>query len=264
MIDDNPRPAFHEWHPASTNETMNDSAAIAQMLGPLIDAPAGRPFVVAQLGQSLDGRIATPTGESRWINKEAALDHVHRLRAHVDAVVVGIGTALADDPMLNVRRVNGRNPARVVIDPRGRLHAARRCLSGDDGCRRIVIRSSEARGALHLPSGVELITLEPEHDGKLNPVAIVNALTQRGLPKLLIEGGAWTVSEFIMADAVDRLHVLVAPIILGSGKTGLALAPIDKLSEALRPSARVFPLADGDVLFDCDLRTAATESPRAV
>jgi diaminohydroxyphosphoribosylaminopyrimidine deaminase / 5-amino-6-(5-phosphoribosylamino)uracil reductase len=71
---------------------------------------------------------------------------------------------------------------------------------------------------------------------------------------ILIEGGAWTVSSFIAARAVDRLHVLVAPLIIGSGKTGLSLPPIDRLADALRPATRVHILADGDVLFDCDLR----------
>ena len=83
----------------------------------ITSASSDRPFVVAQLGQSLDGRIATPTGESRWINRHAALTHVHQVRATVDAVMVGIGTVAADDPILNVRHVEGRNPARVVIRP---------------------------------------------------------------------------------------------------------------------------------------------------
>jgi diaminohydroxyphosphoribosylaminopyrimidine deaminase / 5-amino-6-(5-phosphoribosylamino)uracil reductase len=203
------------------------------MLSPLVDADPARPFVVAQLGQSLDGRIATPTGESRWINKDAALDHVHRIRANVDAVLVGVGTVAADDPILNVRRVPGRNPARVVIDPNGRITGVT---------------------APALPEGVEVLSVPLSPDGKLDPNVTVAALFASGLRKLLIEGGAWTVSEFINARAVDRLHVLVAPVILGSGKAGLSLKPIDRLSEALRPTARIFPLADGDVLFDCDLR----------
>ncbi len=223
------------------------------MLAPLLNAHPSRPFVVAQLGQSLDGRIATPTGESRWINKDAALDHVHRIRANVDAVLVGVGTVVADDPILNVRRVHGRNPARVVIDPKGRMPVTARCLDGKDGCRRLVIRA-EGISAPALPDGVEIITLPPDAGGRLDPGATVAALFARGIKTMLIEGGAWTVSEFINAGAVDRLHVLVAPVILGSGKTGLSLTPIDRLSEALRPTARVFPLADGDVLFDCDLR----------
>jgi diaminohydroxyphosphoribosylaminopyrimidine deaminase/5-amino-6-(5-phosphoribosylamino)uracil reductase len=98
------------------------AAAIERVL----QAPRNRPFVVAQLGQSLDGRIATLAGESQWINRDGALDHVHRLRAAVDAVVVGVGTVIADNPRLNVRRVAGRNPARVVIDPSATIPPARK------------------------------------------------------------------------------------------------------------------------------------------
>ena len=98
---------------------------------PILQAPTHRPFVIAQLGQSLDGRIATVTGESRYINGAPALDHLHRLRAAVDAVVVGAGTIAADDPQLTVRRVAGRSPARVVIDPSGRLDAQGKWLTRD-------------------------------------------------------------------------------------------------------------------------------------
>ncbi|HTO78925.1 MAG TPA: RibD family protein, partial [Methylocystis sp.] len=91
------------------------------LFAPFRDASPDRPFVVGQLGQSLDGRIATLSGESRDISGDSALVHLHRIRAHVDAVVVGAGTIVADDPRLSVRRVEGRNPARVVIDPSGKL-----------------------------------------------------------------------------------------------------------------------------------------------
>lgn len=219
---------------------------------PVRNAPKGRPFVVAQLGQSLDGRIATPTGESRWINQNCALDHVHRLRATVDAVVVGVGTVVADDPLLNVRRVMGRHPVRVVIDPMGRSPAEARCFDGKDGIRRILVRSSEA--ASPVPAGVEEIRLALR-GRTLVPTEIVAALYAAGLHTMLVEGGAWTVSQFIDAGAVDRLHVMVAPMILGSGKTGLQLRPIARLAEARRPHAEVHVMADGDVLFDCDLRS---------
>jgi riboflavin-specific deaminase-like protein len=215
-------------------------------------APPGQPFVVAQLGQSLDGRIATPTGESRWINRAAALEHVHRIRGAVDAVLVGVSTVVADDPLLNVRRVPGRNPARVVLDPFGRVPLAAKCFDGTDGVRRLVVRVRPGPR----PDGVEEIVLAGP-DGRIDPRRVVQALAASGLPKLLIEGGAATVSSFIAAGAVDRLHVLVAPMILGSGKTGLALPPIDTLDAALRPRADVHVLADGDVLFDCDLRRSA-------
>ena len=217
----------------------------------IIHADPARPFVVAQLGQSLDGRIATPTGESRWINKDAALDHVHRIRASVDAVMVGVGTVVADNPFLNVRRVEGRNPARVVIDPNGRVPLDARCFDGADGARRLIIRAVDAP----VPPGVEVIRLAAI-GGRLDPNAVNAALFALGLRRTLLEGGASTVSAFIDARAVDRLHVLVAPVILGSGKTGLSLTPIGPLSDALRPATRVHVLADGDVLFDCDLRSS--------
>jgi diaminohydroxyphosphoribosylaminopyrimidine deaminase / 5-amino-6-(5-phosphoribosylamino)uracil reductase len=217
-------------------------------LTPLRQARPDRPYVVAQLGQSLDGRIATSSGESRWINRDCALDHLHALRANVDAVVVGVGTVLADDPRLNVRRVAGRSPARVVIDPSGKLQASALCLNGD-GVARYIVRAEEGPDL----DGIETIIVR-RNEGQLGPQAIVDALFARGLKRLLIEGGAWTVSSFIAARAVDRLHLLVAPVILGSGKTGLSLPPIEKLSDALRPATRVHVLADGDVLFDCELR----------
>lgn len=219
------------------------------LLEPLLAAPAGQTYVIAQLGQSLDGRIATPTGESRWINRGAALDHLHRLRAHVDAVVVGVGTVVEDDPELTVRRVTGKHPARVIIDPRGRTPRKARCLA-DDGVRRVIVTA-----ALSTPGAgkAEIINIEAT-GSRLDPLDIVAALGRAGLHKILIEGGATTISHFINAGALDRLHVLVAPVILGSGVQGLNLAPISRLSDAMRPATRVHLLDDGDVLFDCDMR----------
>jgi diaminohydroxyphosphoribosylaminopyrimidine deaminase / 5-amino-6-(5-phosphoribosylamino)uracil reductase len=222
--------------------------AASDPLTPVINAATDRPFVVAQLGQSLDGRIATPTGESRWINRDCALDHVHRLRANVDAVVVGIGTVSADNPYLTVRRVAGRNPARVVIDPNGRIDPQSRILAAD-GVRRFIVCGEERACS----SGVEAVVVGRE-GALLAPSQIVAALFQLGLRKILVEGGASTVSAFIDSGCVDRLHVLVAPVILGSGTTGLSLKAIRGLDQARRPPTQVHVLDDGDVLFDCDLR----------
>ncbi|MGI9424686.1 MAG: RibD family protein [Hyphomicrobiaceae bacterium] len=212
-------------------------------------APTDRPFVVAQLGQSLDGRIATRSGDSRWINGAAALAHVHRIRASVDAVVVGVGTAISDDPELTVRHTAGRDPARVVIDPNGRLSADAKCLR-DDGTRRILIRNGNSTAHCN----AEVLSLPKSNEAQLCPREITRQLYAIGLKKILIEGGAMTVSAFVDAGAVDRLHVLVAPIILGSGKTGLDLSPINKLTDAIRPDTSVHMLDGGEVLFDCNLR----------
>jgi riboflavin-specific deaminase-like protein len=215
---------------------------------PIIHAPPGHPFLIAQLGQSLDGRIATLAGESRWINNAAALDHLHQVRSLVDAVAVGVRTVMHDDPMLTVRRVPGRNPARVVIDPSGRMPADARCLA-NDGVRRIVITAKDYESG----NGVEVVTLT-RTNGRIDCNEIVRALFSLGLERVLIEGGASTISAFIEAGAIDRLHVLVAPLILGSGKLGLELSPVARLADALRPKTRSYQLEGGDVLFDCDMR----------
>src|SRR6478736_631810 len=117
---------------------------------PLFAPVARTALVIGQIGQSLDGRIATASGQSRYINDPAAIVHLHRLRALVDAVVVGIGTVTADDPQLTVRRVEGPSPARIVIDPNGRLPATARVLAAD-GIRRLVITSANPPAT---PSGV--------------------------------------------------------------------------------------------------------------
>lgn len=232
--------------PANTQPNpMNGGLTTA--LASLDDIQGRHSFVIAQLGQSLDGRIATPTGASKYINGPIALDFLHHLRARVDAVVVGVGTVIADDPLLTVRRVPGQSPARIVIDPNGRMPDSAKCLSCD-AAPTYVIRHTKNCDA----SPCTVLEL-PGSGGDLAPRAIVETLGARGMRRLLIEGGATTVSRFIASGAVDRLYVLVAPMLLGSGRVGLELPPIDQLTEALRPPTRSYSLEGGDVLFECDL-----------
>lgn len=214
-----------------------------------------RPFVVGQLGQSLDGRIATPTGHSCYINGPEALDHLHRLRAAVDAVIVGVNTVLHDDPQLTVRRCAGAHPRRVIIDPSNRTPATARCLNDDCEAPLMVTSLGAAVG-----DGIDL-PREPE-SGRIPPESIVEALFARGYRRLLVEGGACTLSGFIAARAVDRLHILMAPMLLGSGTPGLCLPPIDKVSEAMRPKIEVQQIGD-DILFDCALESRWTAEIRA-
>jgi diaminohydroxyphosphoribosylaminopyrimidine deaminase/5-amino-6-(5-phosphoribosylamino)uracil reductase len=204
--------------------------------------------VIGQIGQSLDGRIATPSGHSHYVNGDDGLAHLHRLRALVDAVVVGIGTVLADDPQLTVRRVTGPQPARVVIDPNGKLPPNARMLA-DDGVRRIVLTDGARR--TDLPHGIEIVSVK-RVDESIPPQAILTALGRLGFHRILIEGGANTVSRFLSAGCLDRLHVVVAPIVIGSGPAGLSLAPIETMDQALRFPVRTHNLGP-EVLFDCDL-----------
>lgn len=217
--------------------------------GPLTPLAIKGPLVVAQLGQSLDGRIATATGASKYISGFEALKHLHRLRAEVDAVLIGVGTLIADNPALTVRHVEGKHPIRVVIDPNGRAPHDVQILT--DGAAEVLFLT---KPGAPVPPGVRQIELEPEADGRFAPAAIIDALAEAGLGRVLVEGGAETLAGFLDAGEIDLLHVLVAPIILGSGKAGFSLQPIDQLDEAIRPQTTVHLFSDGDVLFTCDLR----------
>jgi diaminohydroxyphosphoribosylaminopyrimidine deaminase/5-amino-6-(5-phosphoribosylamino)uracil reductase len=217
------------------------------LFGPLRNGTVDDLVVIAQMGQSLDGRIATPTGHSHYINGAAGRAHLHRLRALVDAVVVGVATVVADDPQLTVRLVHGPCPARVVLDPNGRAAADARVFAAD-GVRRLIVTA--ARNRPPLPAGVEIVNL-PLTDGRFAPAAILSAIAERGFRRILVEGGPATISGFLAASCLDRLHILLAPIILGAGPAGLALAPITRIDEALRPAVRIHRIAE-EVLFDCD------------
>lgn len=204
--------------------------------------------VVGQIGQSLDGRIATPTGHSKYINGPAGLDHLHRLRSLIDAVVIGVGTAIADDPQLTVRRVAGPHPARVVLDPNGRLPAGAKVFA-NDGVRRLLVTAEGT--TCSLAPEVEVVALRAA-GGRIGPRAILTALAERGLRRILVEGGADTVSSFLAAGCLDRLHVMVAPIILGAGRASFILPSLERADQALRMPIRTHQL-DDEVLFDCDL-----------
>lgn len=208
-------------------------------------------LVIAQLGQTLDGRIATRSGHSHFVTGPADIVHLHRLRALVDTVVVGAGTAIADDPQLTVREVSGRNPVRVVLDPSARVPSNRRMFH-DHRTPTFWIVAPEADPG-PVPGGVEVLRLEVGPTGcGFEPRDVLRLLAARGLERVLVEGGGITVSRFLDAGVLHRLHVTVAPLLLGSGRPSLTLDPVDRLDQARRPRCRQFSLGD-DVLFDLDL-----------
>ena len=206
-------------------------------------------LVVAQAGQSLDGRIATESGHSHYVTGPEDIRRLHRLRSLVDAVVVGAGTVASDNPRLTVREVEGDNPARVVIDPGGRLEPDCHLLSDGAAPTLVVRHNAAARSEM---AGAETISLAADTEKAIDPRTIVLALRARGLRRLLIEGGGLTLSRFLDAGLVNRLHVTVAPLLIGSGRPAFTLAPVATLDDALRPPCRTFRLGN-DVLFDLDL-----------
>ena len=227
-----------------------DQRILVEVLLPLA-LHQGR-LAIAQLGQSVDGRIATDSGDSWYINGPVARAHLHRLRALVDAVLIGAGTAAEDRPQLSVRHVSGPDPVPVILDPRGRVP-----MQGP-----LFERCAGSVPVLHLvggevdlpppPPGVERLAIALDNGGAC-PKEVLDLLAERGLRRVLIEGGGVTVSRFLEADALDYLHLLIAPLIIGSGRPGLKLEPIQRLAEARRPPMRSFPLVD-ELLVELALR----------
>ncbi|MCK0767910.1 RibD family protein [Chromohalobacter canadensis] len=225
-----------------------EASALLDILLPCCATPDG--FVIGQLGQSLDGRIATVSGASHYVTGEASRVHLHRLRALVDAVVIGAGTACADDPRLSVRHIPGYNPVRVILDPNGRVPATQGVFQNAEAPTLHITRHPLPREAL----GSHVDTCVVEDDAELTPAALRSTLLARGLRRVLVEGGGQTVSRFLADGELDRLHVVVAPLLIGSGRPAVSLAEIETLDTALRPPCRTFAMGD-DTLFDLALRS---------
>lgn len=228
---------------------------LLQLFQPLIEPAFANQkqgmYVVAQMGQSLDGRIATVTGKSRYINGEDGLVHLHRLRAVSDAVLVGSGTASADNPRLTVRMTSGPNPVRVVVDRNRRVPESHHLFTdGTAPTLRLVAKDGHSPSLPDgLTGGVQDIPCLTGGNGPIAPREVLAVLERLGLRRIFVEGGGQTVSTFLTAGLVDRLHVLVAPMIIGSGQPAFSLPEIDSLGDALRPKARMVNLGT-DMLFD--------------
>lgn len=213
-----------------------------------------RPPIIGHLGQSLDGKIATGCGHSRFINGQANILHLHRLRALVDGILVGAGTVAADDPQLTVRLCEGHCPTRIVIDTNRRLADSHRMFN-DGAAPTLVACADDALKAGETRLGGAEIIGVPRKGDWIDVHALLAALAKRGLRSLLVEGGGVTVSRFLAARALTRLQITIAPVIIGSGRPGVTLPEIARMDEALRPPIRRFELGD-DVMFECDFENA--------
>ncbi|WP_228447634.1 RibD family protein [Streptomyces paludis] len=230
------------------------------------------------MGQSLDGFIASRTGDADYVTGEEDREHLHRLRALADAVVVGAGTAVADNPRLTVRACAGPHPVRVVIDPYRRVPSRHQVFTdgsaptlwvvgpaagggadSGDGERRERGQCegedkgegvADGLGGTAGRSGVDVLEL-PSHDA-FAPHRLLRALADRGLGRVLVEGGGNTVSRFLHERALHRLYVTVAPVLLGDGVPGLRFTGPDRMRDALRPPVRRAHLGE-DTLFELDL-----------
>jgi GTP cyclohydrolase II len=240
-------------HAGAAGESVPESVPrpldVAALLGP-VSTPASRPYVVLKYAQTLDGRIATRTGDSKWISGEPERRASHALRAACDAVLVGIGTVLADDPQLTVRLVPGASPLRIVLDTTLRVPPRAQVLG--EAASTLVItteRSSAERRAELRERGVAVRVVDAEPPWGVNLAATLAMLRAAGLRSLLVEGGAAVITSFLRQRLVDRVVVGIAPTIVGAGTEAVGDLQVARVSEGLRLKRRsLHPLGEDVVL----------------
>jgi diaminohydroxyphosphoribosylaminopyrimidine deaminase/5-amino-6-(5-phosphoribosylamino)uracil reductase len=180
----------------------------------------GRPFVTLKWAQTIDGRIAAANGDSRWISSEPSLRYAHRLRSCHDAVLVGIGTVMSDNPRLTVRLVKGRSPVRIVADSRLRVPLSAAVLQEQDVARTIVVSTSlaadEKLSAMRR-MGVQTLTAERDEEGRIDLSDLLATLGKMSISSVLVEGGAALATSFLSRGLADKLVVILAPKIMGEG-----------------------------------------------
>ncbi|HEX3701213.1 MAG TPA: RibD family protein [Phenylobacterium sp.] len=191
-------------------------------------------MITLKLATSLDGRIATANGESRWITGEQSREQVHRLRAGHDAVLVGVETALADDPELTVRLpgYNGRQPARVVLDSRQRLRPDSKLAASAREVPTYLVSTTPPQPSL-TEMGVRVVRVRAVGEDRPELKTVVQALEKEGLSRLFVEGGGQVAASFLRCELVDAIEWFRAPIVIGGeGRPGVGALAIAALAQA--------------------------------
>jgi 5-amino-6-(5-phosphoribosylamino)uracil reductase/diaminohydroxyphosphoribosylaminopyrimidine deaminase/5-amino-6-(5-phosphoribosylamino)uracil reductase len=197
---------------------------------------AVRPAVTVSYAQTLDGRLATRTGSSRWISGPASLRFAHELRASHAAIMVGVGTVCRDDPRLTVRLVAGRDPLRVVVDSTLRTPLTAAVLAGGAATGTLLAvtaRAPDERRAAARALGATVLDLPADARGGVDLVALFAALHAQGIGSVMVEGGARLITALLRARLVDRLAVCVAPKLLGAGIEAIGDLGISDLARCL-------------------------------
>jgi len=252
------------WQPAtgweSTLGPEDPQRDLLDLYLPVSSGTFARPLTIGHLGQSLDGFIATHSGDAISVTGPENILHLHRLRALCDAVVVGAGTVVADNPRLTTRLVVGSNPARVILDSAGRLPAAHTVFSDREAPTWRVCATGSAAGVQARARGERTLEVSVT-DGALDLKDLVRQLHALGYWRIFVEGGGVTVSSFLNAGLLDRLHIAIAPLLIGEGRPAIRLPPQARLQDCLRLRHRVYR-AGTDILFDCDLRAATDDATK--
>lgn len=228
------------------------SPEVAALLG-AVDPPADRPYVVLKYAQTLDGRIATAVGDSKWISGEEERAVSHGLRAACDAVMVGVGTVLHDDPLLTVRLAPGVSPLRVVLDSTLRTPSSALLLDGDPPTVLLTTdRATEDDRQRMRATGAGIRVL-PRGPGGVDLPAGLRVLREGGVRSLMVEGGARVITSLLGAGLVDRVVVGTAPKIIGSGKEAVGDLGVLRVAEGIALRNRSVHLTADDILTAWDV-----------
>ena len=223
---------------------------------------SGLPYLVLKAAMTLDGQLATSSGESQWITSAASREHGHRLRNRVDGILTGAGTVLADDPQLTVRMAEGRNPARIVLDGELRTAPSARAYAAVPGKRYLVtgLDIPGERLSPYVEQGVDVIQVA-RVAGRLDLPAVMSELGRRDLMCLLAEGGGALNGALLRAGLVDRLMLFVAPLLLG-GSDGTPLFAgkgMSRLSDALRLNDLQVSHIGADLLLEGEVASCSPD-----
>lgn len=222
----------------------------------------GRPSLTVHYAQTLDGRIATRGGHSQWISSEESLRLAHQLRAQHQAVMVGVGTVLSDNPRLTVRHVSGAAPRRIVVDSTLRLPLDSHVL-GDQQAETIVATTARAprdRVQAVQGAGAEVLTVKKNAAGRVDLEDLLDHLMRLGISSLLLEGGRELITAVLQDHLVDRLMVCIAPKLIGSGIEAVGDLAIRNMDDALTFAHASFTTLGEDIIFDGRLMPASVKS----
>ncbi|MDQ5987244.1 MAG: Riboflavin biosynthesis protein RibD [Syntrophus sp. SKADARSKE-3] len=213
----------------------------------------GLPFVTLKYAQTLDGRIATATGHSCWISSPPSLRLAHKLRSTHDAILVGVGTVLMDDPELTVRLVKGRNPLRIVLDRDLRIPLTAKILKHQDQARTLIVAAHNAppeRYEILHDMGIDVLCVDDCADGRIDLKKLLRALVEKDITSVLVEGGATVITSILKERLVDRLMVIVAPKIIGKGIEAVGDLGLRSMDEAIRLSRHRILKKGDDIIYD--------------
>ena len=220
----------------------------------------GLPLVTLKFAQTLDGRIATASGDSRWISSEEFRKRVHRLRATSDAVLVGIDTVLADNPQLTVRLVRGRSPTRVILDSRLRMPPDSEIVRTRDIVPVMIATTAQAdskKVSQLREMGIEILVIQPDEFGEIDLKHLLRALGERNIASLLVEGGAKVITSFLRQKLADKLVVAIAPKIMGRGIDAVGELNIAKISQALKLNFQKVSRVGEDIVIEARVDRSA-------